>query len=134
MNRSLKTHVREISKENQCYNSRSGKSPKQYRNHRNCIQQLPNLQGKTPATVSVSITCHLTGISAVFLTRSHHARVPSEQEREICSQSTSLLHGECCCISLGMRFIMASKQESCTNHTGGHAYTACAQGATKQTK
>lgn len=77
-------------------------------------------------------------ISAVFLTKNIFftivQRFPLEMERRIYHGSASLLHGECCCISLGMRFIMVSKQESCANHTGGHAYTARAQGATKQTK
>lgn len=46
--------------------------------------------------------------------------LPSSSEEEFAGWgSTSLLHKERCCISLGIRFITASKQESCANHTGG---------------
>lgn len=62
-----------------------------------------------------------TSKSSLCLSSSHAPdEFPSSSKEEFAGwRSTSLLHKECCCISLGMRFITASKQGSCANRIGG---------------
>lgn len=88
-------------------------------------RSLTDPEGLFQALKTFSQPCHLLTFLNVSSFPSQIMQflpsfLPWSREEEFAGWgSTSLPHKECCCISLGIRFITAGKQESRANHIGG---------------